>query len=117
MSAGDVAMQYFHIAPMNLPCSSAIMATYKGARDAQVQGTMHLRGGNAPNNECGAISAAKLVRPDLEDNLLNKFQEVAGSWKCADLRGDGKFGCANCLKLASQVLEDHGEVPIPAQNE
>jgi len=63
--------------------------------------------GKAPEGVCGALYAAQKVLP-LQNTLLIEFQQkTQGLCKCKDIRAQRALACAECVKLATQIIEKY----------
>ncbi|CAL6020637.1 Conserved_hypothetical protein [Hexamita inflata] len=105
MSYADKALSYFRTAPHRLSCCASVIAGAKSLEDPLVAQCSKFGGGQAPGGLCGAAHAVKLLRPDLEDTMIQRFTEEGGSIKCKEIRAQNKIPCQGCVKLACNILE------------
>ncbi|CAL5971351.1 Conserved_hypothetical protein [Hexamita inflata] len=105
MSYADKALSYFRTAPHRLSCCSSVIAGVNSLEDPMVAQCSKFGGGQAPEGLCGAAHAVKLLRPDLEDVMIQRFTAEAGSVKCKEIRGLNKLPCQGCVRIASDILE------------
>ena len=63
-------------------------------------------GGRAESGRCGALHSALSLTEDNEVKLRMAcaFSEVAGAESCREIKRIGKLKCADCVKLAAQLL-------------
>ena len=95
-------------------CAQAIVASYyegnSEERSSMLQDFALFGGGRAPENECGALYAAKqiLEKKNLRDGdkLISQYVEQAGSSKCKEIRMGKQLNCKGCVNLAATFLSN-----------
>ena len=88
---------------------------YSGFQDLlQVSGdtidsARKLGGGRAEGGRCGALHAAlDLARhEDTKERLRSRFEELAGSQSCREIKSGKLLSCVQCVELAATVLAEH----------
>lgn len=69
-SYAETALSYFRQPPHKLSCCSSVIAGATTLENPQVAECANFGGGKAPEGYCGAAYAVKLLRPDLEDIMV-----------------------------------------------
>ena len=65
-------------------------------------------GGRAPEGLCGALhSALLLVKPENREAVKAEFAAAAGALTCSAIKGETKFPCAECVKVAAELVEKY----------
>ena len=63
-------------------------------------------GGKAPNGQCGALYAAKMMQPDHADAIEDFFKRGAkGCTKCQEIRPNKVIPCNRCVELAGEAQD------------
>ena len=63
-------------------------------------------GGKAPNGQCGALYAAKMMQPDHADAIEDLFRRVAQNCtKCGESLPNKVIPCNRCVELAGEALD------------
>ena len=63
-------------------------------------------GGRAPDGQCGALYAAKMMQPDHADAIEEFFKRGAqGFTKCQEIRPNKVIPCNRCVELAGEALD------------
>lgn len=92
-----------------LNCAEAILKAFNEL-DPSEQESICKGGGRSPNNECGALCAAKSILreydPEKVGELEVKFIEAAGSGKCDEIRKLKKLSCVGCVEKAARLLHE-----------
>jgi len=112
MSAAEIGKSYYHGATYDYNCCQSTAAAFRGPKHPSIEELKKCGGGKAPEHVCGAVHAARLIRPDLEEVLKAEFSEKAGAFTCAEIKAAGKLPCSGCVALACEILERNGETPL-----
>ena len=65
-------------------------------------------GGRAPEGLCGALhSALLLVKSENRENVKKEFQAAAGALTCREIKSAAKFPCAECVRVAAELVEKY----------
>ena len=65
-------------------------------------------GGRAPEGLCGALhSALLLVKPEKRDAVKAEFSAAAGALTCREIKGETRFPCAECVRIAADLVEKY----------
>lgn len=105
----ETAMHYFR-GPDRANCAQAVLLAFRDAFDVSddvLQSAKGCGGGRAPEGECGAYHAARLLladHPDAQNNLRERFLEKGGDIHCRPIRTQKKLDCEGCVKLAARVV-------------
>ncbi|MFA4967889.1 MAG: hypothetical protein WC624_06735 [Candidatus Margulisiibacteriota bacterium] len=90
-----------------LNCAEAILKAFNEL-DPSEQESICKGSGRSPNNECGALCAAKSILkehdPEKVGELEGKFIKAAGSGKCDEIRKLRKLSCIGCVEKAAELL-------------
>ncbi|MEI6437183.1 MAG: C-GCAxxG-C-C family (seleno)protein [Candidatus Omnitrophota bacterium] len=66
-------------------------------------------GGRAPDGECGALYAARVLlekdHPEQVRACENSLLSVAGSTKCKEIRAAKKLSCVGCVETVAIAVE------------
>lgn len=63
-------------------------------------------GGRAPDGQCGALYAAKMMQPDHAEAIEEFFKRGAqGCTKCKEIRPAAVIPCNRCVELAGEALD------------
>ena len=99
-------MQFFRAPNYGFDAAQAVLAVFRGPDGEGV--ASREKSCARPEQVCGALAAAKELRPDLEDIIEQEFLNHTKSTLCGDLLGKGQLDCASCVRVACNVLEDYG---------
>ena len=105
MTFAENALKYFRQPPHKLSCCQSVIAGVNGIEDATIPNYAKFGGGQAPEGWCGAAYAAKLLKPDMEEAIIKRFVEEAGSVKCREIRSLNKLACQGCVKMSCDIVE------------
>ncbi len=94
-----------------LNCAQSILKGHKEAfsvTDEKINKFLAFGSGRAEENMCGALYAALELAPTKEtkDALKAAFIEHTGSSKCREIRKAGETSCVDCVRIASELLEN-----------
>lgn len=65
-------------------------------------------GGRAPDGLCGALYAALTVLPpEISETVLAEFAAAAGSDKCKEIKGSTRTSCADCVRIAAELVQKY----------
>ncbi|CAL5971392.1 Conserved_hypothetical protein [Hexamita inflata] len=106
MQYSEKALSYFKKEPFKLSCCQAVIAGCTSLDNPLIKECAKYGGGNAPEGLCGAAYAIKLLKPDIEDSLTDKFRKEAGACQCKEIRANGQTSCSNCVKIACDILQN-----------
>ena len=106
MSAEEAKKNYLgHSGPRRMNCAESIAHAFKNKiplSDEELKNYKNFGGGRAPEGYCGAIYAAKCL---LEKSGSEKaallpeiFRNIAGSFKCREIRTLKKYHASTVLK-------------------
>ena len=100
----EKALGFFTAVPKLHNCAQAVAC---GAdREDLKEELAKCGGGKAPEGLCGALYAALLLAPkDKHDDIKREFAAKAGFLTCREIKTVSKFPCADCVALASELLE------------
>lgn len=101
------AVELFTAVPKLHNCAQAVAA---GAGNEELAAQMKVcGGGNAPEGRCGALHAALcLTKPENHAKLIAEFVQQATAESCKAIKSAGKpFPCAECVRLAAELLEKY----------
>ena len=63
-------------------------------------------GGRAPDGQCGALYAAKMMQPDHAEAIEDFFKRGAqGFTRCKEIRPAAVIPCNRCVELAGEALD------------
>ena len=101
--------EFFHRQPECYGCSQAVLLGFKeefNVTEKDIEEFGAWRGGRAPEGCCGALYAANVMleRRGLHP-VTEEFCAVAGSDKCSEIKGDTKYPCIDCVRLADALVE------------
>lgn len=105
----DTAMHHFR-GPARVNCAQAVLLAFQGAlpvSDAMLQAAKGCGGGRAPEGECGAYHAARLLlkdHPQALAELRQRFEDDGGDIRCRSIRQARQLDCDGCVKLAARVV-------------
>ena len=100
----EKALGFFTAVPKMHNCAQAV-ACGAGREDLKDE-LAKCGGGKAPEGLCGALYAALLLAPvEKHDEIKQKFAEKAAYLTCREIKTISKFPCADCVALASELLE------------
>ena len=105
-----IAREYFMQRRGN--CAQAVAVAWSektpGApgREAELAGCGH---GQAPGGTCGALYAScHLAGEELAESIKDRFmQRSGGHAACREIRAARTLRCAECVELATELLEEH----------
>jgi hypothetical protein len=107
------AEDFFHCPVDNFNCAQSILKEFQekfAISDVMITEYKRYGSGRADDNMCGALfSAIKLVEkmfPEKKEFIEMEFAKVAGSTKCKEITKSKEFTCKNCLRLASELLNE-----------
>ena len=83
-------------------------ATGKSEAEAVASAEMfrNFGGGKAPNGQCGALYAAKMMQPDHAEAIEDFFKRGAqGFTRCKEIRPNKVIPCNRCVELAGEALD------------
>jgi len=93
-------------------CAQAVAHAFKdriSLPEEELKSYEKFGGGRAPEGYCGAIYAAQRL---LEASGSEKaaelrvfFQNIAGSFKCREIRSMKKITCLECVEKAAEAVE------------
>jgi hypothetical protein len=74
-----------------------------------IESARKLGGGKAEEGRCGALHAAlDLSRhEETKDLLRSRFEELAGSQSCREIKSRKLLSCVQCVELAATVLSEN----------
>lgn len=88
-------------------CAQTIYAAFSDAPNADGMSAMKAASaGRAPDGLCGALYAAKLIKPDSAAEIEQKFKASTGATKCAELKTVYKTPCSECVRAAACALAE-----------
>lgn len=101
---------FFHAQPNNWNCAQSIqkgLQEVTGMTDEEIEAQYRSKGGGrAEGGLCGALYAANCI---LEAKGLKpvtqEFEAYAGATTCRALKGELKFPCIQCVRLAENLAE------------
>ena len=90
-------------------CAQAVLKAYApsvGLEDACLEQFSHLGSGRAPEGECGALFAAKVILQDhsAKQRIEEEFVHATGSNKCRDIRRSRRLTCEECVQTAADAV-------------
>ncbi|KAH0572004.1 hypothetical protein SS50377_26205 [Spironucleus salmonicida] len=94
---------YFRAATDYHDAAQAIVAQFSSPEDPRIVTMPSLCG---KDSRCGAAHAAVMLRPDLEDLIVQEFNVEAGSANCIEILRLKKLTCVECVQLVGQFLDD-----------
>ncbi len=103
------ALAVFHQPPLRLNCAQAVAYAFAGDEAARAEAIEAYRsngGGRTPDNECGALFAARRIvqqRHGDTDLLARRFTEKLGHSTCRALRQQ-QIPCTECVRAAAELL-------------
>lgn len=105
----DIARSYF-IGNQGNCAQSVAFALYKKGKASEdaIEKMASCGTGRAPDRMCGALYAALQYAPNSEIaiEIQKKFEEASGGFfKCPQIRVAKKLRCAQCVELASELIE------------
>ncbi len=100
------AFELFTSVPKRHNCAQAV-ADGTGHSD-HVAELAACGGGLAPEGLCGALHSALLFVKDENRELVKKeFQSAAGALTCREIKSETKFPCAECVRVAAELVEKY----------
>lgn len=101
---------FFHAQPNNWNCAQAIqkgLQNVTGLSDEEIEAEYRSKGGGrAEGGLCGALySANRILEAKGLQPISNEFEAEAGAITCKALKGELKFPCINCVRLAEELAE------------
>lgn len=101
------ASELFSAAPRRHNCAQAVACGCGGEElYEELQGCGC---GRAPEGECGALYAAKLLNPEAADKIAAEFASRLGSVECARLKRELGVPCSECVALAAELVEKYSK--------
>lgn len=95
----------------SLNCAQSILKGYKDEyeiSEEKIAAFTSFGGGRAKDNMCGALYAAVELIEDsnAKENMIAEFSDKTGSTKCREIRREGKISCKECVRIASELVEN-----------
>jgi len=109
---GELAESFFHKKPFNFNCTQSIMKSFQEENkfnDELIMDNSRMGGGRAPEGQCGAYYAARLVLKDNTDHqtqLDTAFLKEMKSVYCRDIRPNKIVPCQQIVKLTAEFIEN-----------
>lgn len=108
------AEQFFHCKPDNWNCCQAVMKAYQDKTNLTDQEIEKMYrpcgGGRAEGGLCGALYAAEeLMKAHNMPSVIDEFEKEAGGTTCKVLKGEEKFPCLECVRLAEKLIAQRFE--------
>ncbi len=89
-------------------CAQAVVTGMD--RDDLVAEMKMCGGGRAPEGFCGALHGAlAITNPAHRDAIIQEFQAAAGAITCREIKGTAKTSCADCVRIAAELVEKFGQ--------
>eukprot|EP00703_Trepomonas_sp_PC1_P003011 JAP93595.1 hypothetical protein TPC1_14065 [Trepomonas sp. PC1] len=86
-------------------CYQAVVAGLTSPKNKQIEkASNYFSGGRAPFNMCGALYAAINMSPEKHDDILSKFQHLAGGTTCSEVKNKN-FSCSELVDLAMKLAK------------
>ncbi len=108
MNATEKAVESFH---NPYSCAQAVAAAFDENISAQKLDFMRQNSaGKAPNGICGALFAAiDAAHGENADAISREFAKKAGSTACREIKTRHKTPCAECVRIAAEIVEKLGK--------
>lgn len=104
----DKAVALFEQKPKTCNCAQAVVKAF--GRDDLFETMNSCGGGRAPEELCGALYGALMVLPeDRREEFKEQFRTAAGDVLCRPIRREGKTSCAQCVRIAAEILRQQTE--------
>ncbi len=88
-------------------CAQAVAEAFE--RNDLLEPLKACGGGRANGGLCGALHAALLLVPeDKRDTVKEQFRNAAGEILCRPIRQEGKTPCAECVRIAADIVAKMG---------
>ncbi len=95
-----------------LNCAQTIVHAFKdefALSPSVVEQCATCSGGRAPDGECGALYAARILLEKRDPVQIRHCESVllsaAGSTKCREIRAAKKLSCVGCVETIAQCIE------------
>lgn len=94
-----------------LNCTQSVMDAFNSTNEEtfNVKDYASYGAGRAPNGECGAYYASKIILENYSPENLIMFEkhitELAGSIKCREIRKIGKLKCIDCVENCADFIK------------
>jgi hypothetical protein len=99
----ELAVSFYSQTPKQYNCAQAVPKAF--GRDDLVDALKPCGGGKAPGGMCGALYAATLLLPEGErETITQQFQAEVGHTLCKLIRQENKTKCADCVRIAAELL-------------
>lgn len=107
--APEKAVKYFH-GQERYNCAQAVLKGFEDDHNVPQEKIDEFKafgGGRAQDGLCGALFAAKMLVNNTEkaEKIAAEFIEIAGSFKCREIRKIGKLPCKECVFTAASLLQ------------
>jgi len=107
---GKKASDYFH-AWGGLNCAQAVSKAFQkefNIPEELIRSYKDKGSGQAPEGACGSFFAARQLLKEPQDivYLAKKFEELAGSTRCKEVRRLKKVSCKETVDIAADILAD-----------
>ncbi len=106
--AETLALSAFRLEPLKLNCAQAVVHAHRAAHPDcahHPDDFRELGAGRAPEGRCGALHAARTLRPEAAEAITTAFRATAGGDTCRELKREHGFPCPECVALAVRLLD------------
>ena len=99
----DKAVSLYSKIPKEYNCAQAVAKAFE--RDDLVARLKSCGGGRAEGGLCGALHATLLMFPEnRREEVEKQFRDRAGDILCKTIRQEGKTPCAECVRIAADIV-------------